>query len=458
MSDSPSIATVVSLDYEGRGVARMAGKAIFIEGALPGEVVEFVSYRRKPTFEQATLLRVLRPSGQRRQPPCPHFDECGGCSMQHLDPAAQIAIKQRTLEDALWHIGRLHADEIYAPIVGSPFAYRQRARLSAFFLEAKAQMLLGFYRKRSTHVADIAACLVMPPLVSGWILPLRKLLNTLSVRHRIPQIEVSTGDAQTVLVLRHLIPLAATDKQKLREFADALGNVWYLQPGGPETARRFYPEGGPPLSYCLPEFDIRLEFSPTEFTQVNHAVNRMLVRRAMALLRPTTGERIGDFFCGLGNFSLPLARLGAEVIGIEGSAQLVRRAADNAASNGLAARCRFQVGNLFEITEDGFAALGHFDKLIIDPPRDGAIALVKALPAAGGPRSIVYISCNPATLARDAAVLVNCKGYTLRGAGIANMFPQTSHVESIALFERAPGASAGQCAGISADLTVSAPC
>jgi 23S rRNA (uracil1939-C5)-methyltransferase len=429
-------AHIESLDHEGRGVAHVDGKAIFIEGALPGEVVEYASYRRKPSYEKAHALRVLRASSQRVVPPCPHFGICGGCSMQHLNLAGQTAAKQRVLEDALWHIARLKPEQIFPPIAGTGWAYRMRARLSVRYVASKGGALVGFREKHSSYVAVMDSCAVLPGHVSALIPGLKTLVESMSQPDRMPQIEVAAGGSRTVLLLRHLEPLVPDDLDRLRQFSDAHGIIWYLQSKGPETVTLFHPLDAPMLSYELPDFGLELRFHPTEFTQVNHGVNNMLVRRAMALLRPQAGERIADLFCGLGNFTLPVARLGARVVGIEGSAALVQRARQNAEHNGLAELCEFAVANLFEATEESFAALGRFDKLMIDPPREGAIALVSALPAAGGPGRIVYVSCSPATLARDAAVLVNEKGYRFVGAGMANMFPHTSHLESIALFEK----------------------
>lgn len=432
------IGSIESLDHEARGITRLDGKTIFVEGALPGEVVEYNCYRRKPSYELAHTLRVLKPSGNRVQPRCPHFGVCGGCSMQHLDPLAQVAAKQRLLENNLWHLGKLKAEQLYAPIVGSPWGYRFRARLSVRWVAKKGGILIGFHEKKSSFIADMQQCEVLPPHLSAMLMPLRSLIGRLSIKDQIAQIEVAVGEHITVLVLRNLAPPSAADEALLGDFADQHRVVFYLQPKGPATAYRLCPQEGPALSYCLPEFGVEHFFSPTEFTQVNHAVNRVLVRRAMNLLNPQPGERIADLFCGLGNFTLPIARSGATVLGIEGSAELVRRASENAASNGLAGQADYRVANLFEATPETLAALGHFDKMLIDPPRDGALELVNSLDAEGGgaPHRIVYVSCSPATLARDAGILVHSKGYRFRGAGVVNMFPNTSHVESIALFER----------------------
>ncbi len=429
------IALIESLDHEGRGIAHVDGKVIFIEDALPGERVEYRSYQRKPKYEQATATAILKASPLRVTPPCPHFGVCGGCSMQHLDPSAQTAVKQRVLEDAFAHIGKLAPEVLYPPITSATWGYRHRARLSVRYVAKKGGVLVGFHEKRSSYVALMHECRVLPKAVSDLIDPLKALVEGMSGRDRLPQIEISIGDGQVVLVLRHLEPLSADDQQALRDFADTHGIVWYLQPKGPATAHLFHPLETPPLAYSLPEYDLTLRFSPTEFTQVNHGVNNLLVRRAMALLQPQPGERIADMFCGLGNFTLPIARSGATVVGIEGSKELVERARANAELNGLADRCEYGVANLFDATPESLAALGHFDKMLIDPPRDGAAELVRSL-GEDGPKRIVYVSCKPSTLARDAAILIHEKGYVLKGAGIANMFPHTSHVESIALFER----------------------
>lgn len=426
---------IESLDHEGRGITRLEGKTIFVEGALPGEEVEYSSYRKKPSYEQATAGRILKESAWRVVPRCRHFGVCGGCSMQHLDANAQAAVKQRVLEDALWHIGKLKAEALFPAIYGPSWGYRFRARLSVRNVVKKGGVLVGFHEKRSSYVADMDSCEILPRQISDLLPKLRVLVAALSIKERLPQIELAMGDGVTVLVLRILEALTPQDETELRQFADEHGIQFWLQTGGPDTVKPFHPLDGPSLSYSLPEFAVRMPFKPTDFTQVNHGINRVLVRRALALLEPQAGERIADMFCGLGNFTLPIARSGAQVLGMEGSAALVARAKANAEYNGLADKADFGVANLFEIDEAKLAALGHFDRMLIDPPREGAIALVKAL-GEEAPKRIVYVSCNPSTLARDAAVLIHEKGYRLKGAGIANMFPQTSHVESIALFER----------------------
>lgn len=422
-----------SLDREGRGVAHVEGKAIFIEGALAGETVQFASYRKKPSYELAQATAIERASGERVEPQCPHFGVCGGCSMQHLEPRAQVAAKQRVLEDNLWHIGKVRAARMLSPIHGTSWGYRQRARLTSRFVVKKDTVLVGFHERKSSFVADMNSCEVLPAAMSALLVPLRQLVGTLAIRERMPQIEVAIGEHVTVLVFRNLEPVGAADAALLRAFAEARGVQIWLQPKGPDTAAPFWPLDAPRLDYSLPDFGVRLEFSPTDFTQVNQQVNRVMVRRAMALLDPRPGEIIGDMFCGLGNFTLPIAACGASVLGVEVNAQLIGKGERNAAENGLGALARFAVANLF--VEASCAALPCFDKLLVDPPREGAIELLKAI-GVDGPRRIVYVSCDPATLARDAGFLVHEKGYELAAAGVINMFPHTSHVESIALFER----------------------
>ncbi|MGA9666120.1 MAG: 23S rRNA (uracil(1939)-C(5))-methyltransferase RlmD [Gallionella sp.] len=460
--------TIESLDQEGRGVARIEGKVIFVEGALTGEVVGYCSYRKKPSFEFAQVGQIYKPSPMRVQPKCKHFGVCGGCSMQHLDSRAQVVVKQRILEDSLWHIGKVKAETILRPIYGQPWGYRERARLSARHVIKKGKTLVGFHEKRSSFVADMQHCEILAPKIAGLLPLLAELIGGLSIRDRLPQIEIAVGEHVDVLVLRVMDPPSSGDEAALRAFADRHDIQFWLQSGGPDTVMPFHPLGSNILSYSLPEFGITMPFAPTDFTQVNSAINRVMVSRAMRLLDPQPGERIADLFCGLGNFTLPIARSGAQVLGIEGSAALVARARQNAAANGLdkdslslrgitsdlaavsgqpsrmasssirggAGVAEYAEMNLFEMTEAGFAELGAFDKLLIDPPRDGAIELVKSLGGTFSPRRIVYVSCNPATLARDAQVLVQVQGYTLKAAGVMNMFPHTSHVESIALFEK----------------------
>jgi 23S rRNA (uracil1939-C5)-methyltransferase len=426
---------IESLDQEGRGIAHHEGKVIFIEGALIGERVTYQSYRKKPSYEFAQVKDILRHSAIRTEPGCEHFKICGGCAMQHVEHNAQVAVKQRVLEDSLAHIGKVKPEQMLPPLYGAPWGYRKRARLSARFVQKKGRELVGFHEKHSSFVADLSSCKILPPHVSDLIVPLRELIGQLSIRERLPQIELAVGDAVTVLVLRILDPLSANDEVLLKQFADQHQIQFWLQTKGPETVVPFYPLDAPELYYTIPAFDIIMPFSPIEFTQVNSDINQLLINKAIELLNLQPQDRVADLFCGIGNFSLPMARRASQVVGVEGSEAMVKRAAQNAVRNNLSDKTKFMVADLFKATEQSLAALGRFDKMLIDPPRDGAAEVVKSF-GADAPRSIVYVSCNPSTLARDAAVLVREKGYALRAAGVINMFPHTAHVESIALFER----------------------
>ena len=426
---------IESIDHEGQGIARNEGKTVFVDGALAGETVAVRITRSKPNYDKAVVEHVIKASPFRVVPLCPHFGVCGGCSMQHLDARAQLAAKQRVLEDNLQHIGKVKAEQVFPPIEGSHWGYRHRARISVRFVAKKDTVLVGFHEKKSSFVADMRECHVLPPHVSALLMPLRALIGGLTIRDRAPQIEYAEGDAMPVLVLRNLEPVPEADIRALKAFAAEHRVQWYLQPKGPETAQPL-PAEAHTLGYQLTEFGLRYSFQPTEFTQVNPGINAMLVRCAVRLLDLQPTDRVGDLFCGLGNFTLPIAQRAAFTLGIEGSASLIARARENAASNGLTDKTDYGVADLFELSDDWFDRLPTLNKLLIDPPRDGALAVVKALPTAASGRlqRIVYVSCSSSTLARDAAILVHEKGYRLRGAGVANMFPHTAHVESIALF------------------------
>jgi 23S rRNA (uracil1939-C5)-methyltransferase len=402
---------------------------VFVEGALPGERVTARIMTGGPRFDLARVVSISEKSKARREPRCPHFGVCGGCATQHADLATQMVAKQDGLLQNLARIGKVHPERVLPMLAGEEWGYRHRARLSVRRVEKKGGVMVGFRERRSTYVADMHECAVLPPRISALIDPLRELIERLSVRSRLPQVEIAVADNAAALVMRHLLPLTDEDRAQLKAFAERHGIHLWLQPGGPESAHPFHPASSE-LYYDLPDFDVRLHFRPTDFTQVNHAVNRLLVARAIELLDPRPGERVGDLFCGLGNFSLPIARRGAQVIGFEGSAELVARARQNAAANGLVAQ--FETMDLFA---PNLRPYGPFDKLLIDPPRQGAIEIVKSIEEIS-PHRIVYVSCDPATLARDAGVLVNAKNYRLIAAGVANMFPHTAHVESITLFER----------------------
>ena len=435
-------ALIESLDHEGRGVAHVDGKAVFVERALPREQVEYLPSRKKKNFETAKLTRIVRASSDRVLAKCAFYEICGGCGQQHADPRLQVAAKQRVLEDNLARIGRVTPERVLPPIYGAPWEYRHRARMSVNYVAKKGGVLVGFREKKSSYVADMHSCEVLAGGIGRLIDPLRAMLTTLDKRDRIPQIEVAVGERVTALVLRLLEPLTPADEATLRAFADAHAAShrlqWWVQVKGPETAVPWYPLDAPELTYLLPEFDLDINFRPTEFTQVNHRVNRLMVQRAIDLLDPQPGEVIADLFCGLGNFSLPIARRGADVIGVEGSEALTMRAMENAQRNGLESRTRFFAADLYTDQEAAMKKIPAVTKMLIDPPRDGAIDVCKLLGADLRPEltRIVYVSCSPGTLARDAEVLVHTKGFTLKAAGVVNMFPHTAHVESIALFER----------------------
>lgn len=464
---SPDWLSVESLNLDAQGVARRPdGKVVFIDGALPFEQVTASAYRKKNNWEQAHLTAIHVESSQRVQPGCPHFGlhagACGGCKMQHLHSAAQVAVKQRVLEDNLWHLGKVKPETILRPIEGPAWAYRYRARLSVRYVVKKGEVLVGFHERKSRYVADMRVCPVLPEHVSRMLLPLRALIASMDARDTVPQIELACGDTVTAMVLRHLEPLSSTDIERLRAFAAEQGVQWWLQSKGPDTVRLLDTDG-PTLSYALPEFDITMPFKPTDFTQVNPHINRVLVARALRLLSVQAHERVIDWFCGLGNFTLPLATQGREVLGIEGSEALVARSRENYELNQALAldgkaltATSFVARNLFEMTPEMLVQDGAADKWLVDPPREGAFALAKALadieqarigaegapPLPPGaedwtpPSRIVYVSCNPATLARDAGLLVHLAGYRCTAAGMINMFPHTAHVESMAVFER----------------------
>ena len=431
-----------SLDAEGRGVGRLDGKVCFVSNALPREeVIEWKITRNKKNFIEMDALAIKKPASIRVRPHCPHFGVCGGCSLQHIELSAQVAMKQRVLEDAFSHIGKVKPQKILPAVYGLKTGYRFRARMSVKYVEKKGGVLVGFHEKASPFVADMTQCPNLPRHISALIVPLREMINQLSIRDKLPQIEWAVGASVTIMAFRIMDDLTENDKTILRQFINQYQldkhplQLW-LQRGKADTLAPFYPENMPVLSYRLPEFDLEMPYQPTEFTQVNHRVNEVMMSRAMALLQPTAGDKVADMFCGLGNFSLPIARHGAEVLGVEGSEALVNRAKQNAELNGLSHLCSFQAANLFKESELDMQNWQKYNKWLIDPPRDGAFELLNALSGSlNTPQRIVYVSCKPATLARDAEVL-QAKGYTLKAAGVLNMFAHTSHVESIALFEK----------------------
>jgi 23S rRNA (uracil1939-C5)-methyltransferase len=452
---SDKLLKIESMDLEAQGVAhREDGKVVFVEGALPFETVRANIHRKKNNWEQGSLLEVMHESSQRVRPGCPHFGlhagACGGCKMQHLEASAQVAVKQRAMEDNLWHLGKVKPDNILRPIYGPAWGYRYRARLSVRDVLKKNSVLVGFHERKSRYVADMQTCPVLPPHVNALLMPLRALIESLQARTTCPQIELACGDHVTALVLRHLEPLSASDIDLLKLFATKHHVQWWLQPKGPDTVALLEGQSQEQLAYALPEFGVAMPFKPTDFTQVNPHINRVLVTRALRLLAAQSHERIIDWFCGLGNFTLPIATMAGQVLGIEGSETLVARARDNLAWNQTQrktafAPTQFAARNLFDMTPELLVADGTADKWLVDPPREGAFALVQALAALQQqpelrqgwkpPLRIVYVSCNPATLARDAGLLVNVAGYTCSAAGAVNMFPHTAHVESMAVFD-----------------------
>jgi 23S rRNA (uracil1939-C5)-methyltransferase len=428
------LATIENIDQEGRGVTHIDGKAIFVEGALQGELVEFESYVKKPTYEIAFTERVIRQSNLRVKPKCDHFNHCGGCSMQHFEFQAQIAAKQRVFENTLSRIGKVKPETMLTPLAGPSWHYRYKGRLRVKFVIKKNKTLVGFNEKRTHFIADISSCEVLPKNLSDILPQLQELITKLSIKDKIPQIEFAADQNHLVLVLRILDALNDNDEFLLNTFSSQYPVQFWTQSKGPETIKPLSKKDDVKLSYALKEFGLQFNFMPYDFTQINPFINQVLVRSAMSLLKPSHDDRILDFFCGLGNFTLPIARSGSKVTGIEGSVSLLERAKQCRDENDLESLVDYQCMNLFEITKELLLQLGKANKWLIDPPRDGAFQLVQLIDDDINPSLIVYVSCNPATLARDAQILVNEKGYRLDKAGIVNMFPHTSHVESIALF------------------------
>ncbi len=423
---------IESLAHDGRGVARVDGKAVFVAGALPGERVKARPLKRHHRFDEAVATEVLEPAPGRVAPRCPHFGVCGGCAMQHLDEARQLEIKRLHVEEQLTRIGRVTPAEWLPPLGGAAWAYRRRARLGVKWVPRKGRVLVGFRERATPYIAEIGSCAVLAKPVGGLIEALAALVESLSIRERLPQIEVAVGERATALVLRVLDPPSVADLENLRAFAAAQGVEFYLQPGGYETVAPLDPPATP-LSYTLPDFEVELCFEPTDFIQVNADLNRRAVALAVRLLDPQSDETVLDLFCGLGNFTLPLARRAARVVGVEGEAGLVARARANGVRNGIA-NAEFHVADLAQDLAGAPWARGAFDRVLLDPPRAGATAVLP-LVARLRPARIVYVSCHPASLARDAGELVHVHGFRLAAAGVMDMFPQTAHVESIVVFE-----------------------
>jgi len=426
-------AHIESMTQDARGVAHLEGKAVFIDGGLPGEDVLFTYQTRRKRFDEGEVTEILHASSARVEPQCAHFGLCGGCSLQHMSSAAQIEAKQQVLLDSLKHIGKVQPETVLAPLTGPVWGYRRKARLGVKYVIKKQKLLIGFREKRSSLLADLNHCEVLHPSVGQLLPELRELISGLENYNHIPQIEVAIGDNATALLFRHLAALSQADLDKLSGFGQAHNLQIYLQPAGPESVSLLWPEQAT-LSYHLPDYQVELFFLPTDFTQVNADINRRMIDHVLKILGPQSHERVLDLFCGIGNFTLPLARYAGHVVGVEGDEKLVRRACDNARHNNIA-NAEFHTADLSQDMQAASWAQQGFDKILLDPPRTGALEIIKQLAHFGASR-IVYVSCNPATLARDAHELVYVHSYKLISAGVMDMFPHTTHVESIAVFEK----------------------
>ena len=426
-------ADITDLTHDGRGVAHIAGKAVFVAGALAGERVRLRYTGKHRHYDEATVDEVIHASPDRVAPRCKHFGICGGCALQHLAPTAQIQAKQRVLLENFERIGKVQPAHLLAPLSDAPWGYRRRGRLSAKFVEKKGRMLIGFRETNGRYVADIERCEVLHPAVGERIVAITALLESLDGKREIPQIEIAAGDNLVALVLRHLKPLSQADEQALVAFAQAQDLAIFLQPGGIESVAPLWPDAAQ-LQFDLPAYDVTLDFRPLDFIQVNGGMNRRMIDHALALLDPQPDDRVLDLFCGLGNFTLPLARRAGQVVGVEGDAGLVQRARDNATRNGIA-NATFHSADLAVDQRATAWAKTDYELLLLDPPRSGADAVLEYLPRKSA-RRVVYVSCHPASLARDAGILVEKHGFKLASAGVMDMFPHTAHVESIALFER----------------------
>jgi 23S rRNA (uracil1939-C5)-methyltransferase len=420
----------VDLAQDGRGIARAGGKAVFVDGALPGERIRLRVYKRRPTFDEAVLVEVLSASPDRVEPRCAHFGVCGGCALQHLSPAAQLAAKQRQLLDNLERIGRVKPDEVLEPIRGPAFGYRRRARLGVKYVHKKGRVLAGFREREKPYIAELRHCDTLLERFASLPQDLAALVDALSIRDKVPQVEVTAGDRTAALVFRVLEPPTAQDLGLIEEFGRTQGVAIYLQSGGLDTIR---PLGSAdPLTYAVD--GLTIGFGPADFVQVNREINLAMVEAAMKLLELSAADRVLDLFCGLGNFTLPIARRAGSVVGIEGDLGLVAKARSNAALNGIN-NTEFHADNLFEPKGFGAWAAGPYDRVLVDPPRAGAVAIMERM-AQWRPKIVVYISCHPGSLARDAGILIESRGFRLVGAGVMDMFPHTTHVESVAVFER----------------------
>ncbi len=433
LPQAPVEAEIESLTHEGRGLTHFDGKVVFVDGALAGERVRYRATRCQRRFDEGTVIEVLRASPERVAPRCPHFGVCGGCSLQHQDPAAQIRMKQSILADVLTRIGNVEPERWLAPLAAEPWGYRRKARIGVRWVAKKGRTLVGFRERGNSFIADLSRCEVLHPAIGERIPALAAAIDALEIRDKVPQIEIAIGNGPCVLVFRVLEPPSDADIEVLQRLAEQESFHVYLQTGGAETIRPL-PGQAVELHYDLPRHDLRLAFEPTDFTQVNLEVNRLMVDQALELLDCHADERVLDLFCGLGNFTLPLARRAGQVVGVEADAGLIERAEANARHNGIG-NARFQVADLYGELDLQPWMHETYGKALLDPPRTGAIQVLDWLPRLGVER-IVYVSCYPSTLARDADRLVNVLGYRMRAAGVMDMFPHTAHVESIAMFDR----------------------
>ena len=433
LSAEPLSASIESLSHEGRGIARIDGKTVFIEGALPGEQVLFLYTRRRGQFDEGRMVEVLEPSPRRVEPRCPHYGICGGCSLMHLDSREQILHKQTVLLEQLQHIAGLRPEHVIPPLSASHWGYRRKARLGVKYLAGKEKVLVGFREKNSSLIADIDSCEVLHPFLGRAIGELKELIRGLSVYRQVPQLEVAVSDAVAAIVIRHLSPLTETDKRILADYETTHPVRFYLQPAGLDSVHSLSDQDEQDLFYRLDSHDITIEFSPLDFTQVNFDLNPLLVDQVISLLDLCATDSVLDLFCGLGNFTLPMARYAKQVTGLEGSEELVRRAQRNAEKNSLT-NAHFSVCDLTEPGASSQIAGYGYNKVLLDPPRTGAPEIIEQVDLTRLEK-LVYVSCNPATLARDAGILVKQAGLSLKAAGVMDMFPHTSHVESIVLFE-----------------------
>ena len=429
----PLSATIESLSHEGRGIARIDGKIVFTDGALPGEEVRFLYTRKRGQFDEGRTVEVLQASPHRVEPRCPHYGICGGCSLMHLDGGEQLAHKQAVLLEQLKHIGGLEPERTLPPLSASRWGYRRKARLGVKYVAGKEKVLVGFREKFSSFIADIDSCEVLHPFLGKAIGELKELVRGLSVYRQVPQLEVAVSDAVAAVVIRHLAPLTDNDRQILSDFEAQRPLRFYLQPAGLDSVHSLSDGDGQDLYYRLDRHDVTIGFSPIDFTQVNFELNAILVDRVIELLEPGAADTVLDLFCGLGNFTLPVARYAKHVTGIEGSEGLVCRAQGNAEKNGLS-NAGFETCDLAGQDAGAQVNAHAYNKVVLDPPRSGAREIIEQLDLQRVEK-LVYVSCNPATLARDAGILVQQGGLNLKAAGVVDMFPHTSHVESIALFE-----------------------